>query len=545
MNNERFTNGARAALRLARENAALLGHGYIGSEHILLGLACEGNGLAARALHRAGLTEERLREAVVEAVGAGTPGQAPFQGLTPRAKRVVEAAAAEAGRAGFSYIGTEHLLFGVLSGEDGAAVRVLRSLGADVPRLRMEAGGGTRNMEQENRSRGAREGMATESKMLQHFTRDLTRQAREGGLDPLIGRARELARVLQILSRRTKNNPVLIGEAGVGKTAVAEGLAQRIVAGDVPENLLGKRILTLDVAGMVAGTKYRGEFEERVRGAIEEVQRAGNIILFIDELHAVVGAGAAEGAVDAANILKPALSRGTLQVIGATTLDEYRRYIEKDAALERRFQSVQIAEPTQEEAVSILRGLRDRYEAHHRLTITDEALVAAVRLSVRYITGRFLPDKAIDLVDEASSRVRMAQLTAPPDLRLLEEQITKLAQEKDEAVRAAEFERAAALRDTEQRLRRKAMELRMGRQGERRAVTEADVAAVVAGWTGIPVSTLTRDETERLLHLEEELSRRVVGQEEAVRAVSDAIRRSRVGLRDPKRPIGSFLFLGP
>ncbi|MDD4715140.1 MAG: ATP-dependent Clp protease ATP-binding subunit [Oscillospiraceae bacterium] len=555
MNENRFTERAQTALRLAHECASSLGHGYVGSEHLLFGLTREGQGVAARVLQSAGLSAEGIRQAIAGMVGVGTPGGIPSQGLTPRSKRIIEIAMAEAGRMGHSYVGTEHLLLGILREGEGMAVRIIAAAGIDLRQLAGELIGAIGGVEGNGSARGGgksktpREQASGDSKTLAQFTRDLTRSAREGSLDPVIGRSQEVQRVIQILSRRTKNNPVLIGEPGVGKTAIIEGLAQKIVSGDVPDNLLEKRILSLDLSGMIAGTKYRGEFEERIKTAMSEIQKAGNIILFIDELHTIIGAGAAEGAVDAANIIKPALSRGELQVIGATTLNEYRKYIEKDAALERRFQSVTVGEPSLEESVEILKGLRDRYEAHHKLTISDEAIESAVQMSHRYISDRFLPDKAIDLIDEAASRVRMKNLTAPPDLKEQEDKIKKLEQEKEEAVRAQEFEKAAALRDQETALRQQVEAQRknwkLHQNGRHGAVTPNDVADVVAGWTGIPVSTLNETEAQRLLRMEEVLHKRLVGQEEAVTAVARAIRRGRVGLKDPKRPIGSFLFLGP
>ncbi len=555
MNENRFTERAQTALRFAHECASELGHGYVGSEHLLYGLCREGEGVASKVLHRAGLGPEAIAQAIAGMVGIGTKGGTPSQGLTPRTKRVIEIAMAEAGRMGHHYVGTEHLLLGILREGEGVAVRILLSAGVDLRQMygdvihAIGAAGSGNDAPAVSKGGKATKEPSVDHKTLNQFTKDLTKEAAEGALDPVIGRAEEVQRVIQILSRRTKNNPVLIGEPGVGKTAIAEGLAQKIVAGDVPDTLLDKRILSLDLSGMVAGTKYRGEFEERIKAAMEEIKKAGNIILFIDELHTIIGAGAAEGAVDAANILKPALSRGEIQVIGATTLNEYRKYIEKDAALERRFQPVNVGEPSPQESVEILKGLRDRYEAHHKLRITDEAINAAVNMSHRYIGDRFLPDKAIDLIDEAASRVRMRQLTTPPDLKEMEEKIKRLSQEKEEAVRAQEFEKAAALRDKEKELRKTVEAQRehwKSSQSEmKNVVTEHDVADVVAGWTGIPVTTLTETEAQRLLRLEDVLHQRLVGQDEAVSAVARAIRRSRVGLKDPKRPIGSFLLLGP
>ena len=547
-----FTPRAEEALRLAQEAAEEMGHGYVGCEHILLGLMREEDGIAHRVMQEYGMTEDMICTVLERSVGKGLSGAAPSQGLTPRAKSAVELAVSEAMRMGAACIGTEHLLMGLLREGSNMAIRVLETVGIDPKKMyssivqkinegpRAAAGGSMPLSHREDGKKG---------KTLAEFTRDLTEAARQGKLDPVIGREKEIQRVIQILSRRTKNNPVLIGEPGVGKTAIAEGLAQRIAAADVPEDLLDKRVLSLDLSGMVAGTKYRGEFEERIKKTIDEVKKAGNVILFIDELHTIVGAGSAEGAVDAANILKPALSRGEIRVVGATTLNEYRKYIEKDAALERRFQPVTVAEPTPETAIEILKGLRDKYEAHHKLTITDEAVEAAVRLSVRYINDRFLPDKAIDLMDEAASRVRMDAESASPELKSLEEKIAALRKEKAEVLAAQDYEKAAQLRDIEQNYLEQAdIERENWRKNlavNRGTVGEEDIAKVVAGWTGIPVTRLTEDESQRMLKLEEVLHKRVVGQDEAVTAVAKAIRRSRVGLKDPKRPIGSFLFLGP
>ena len=551
MSENKFTPRAEEALRLSQEAAEEMGHGYVGSEHLLLGLIREEEGIAHRVLSEYGVTDEMVCDVLQRSVGKGLSGTAPSQGLTPRAKSVVELAVSEAARMGSSYIGTEHLLMGILREGGNMALRILRTMGVDPKKMyssivqklndtprTVTSGASTANRESDKKN-----------KTLAEFTRDLTEAARTGKLDPVIGREKEIQRVIQILSRRTKNNPVLIGEPGVGKTAIAEGLAERIASGDVPEELLDKKLLSLDLSGMVAGTKYRGEFEERIKNTLAEVKKAGNVILFIDELHTIVGAGSAEGAVDAANIIKPALGRGEIRVIGATTLNEYRKYIEKDAALERRFQPVTVGEPTPEATLEILKGLRDKYEAHHKLTITDEALEAAVQLSKRYIGDRFLPDKAIDLMDEAASQVRMTAEASSPDLKALEEKITALHREKTEAVAAQDFEKAAQLRDIEKNYQEQ-VEIERDNWRKQLAqnrgnVTADDVAKVVAGWTGIPVTRLTEDESMRLLKLEEKLHQRVVGQDEAVNAVAKAIRRSRVGLKDPKRPIGSFLFLGP
>ena len=551
MNENKFTPGAEEALRLSQEAAGELGHGYVGTEHLLLGLIREGGGIAHTVLTEAGLTDDMIVEIIKTSVGAGLPGSNPAQGLTPRAKHVVEIAMEDSIRGGYNYVGTEHLLAGILREGNNMAVRILRTAGVDAKHLY------TALMQKLSDSPRGRSGDAAKAaakddggktKTLKEFTRDLTADARAGKLDPVIGRDSEIQRVIQILSRRTKNNPCLIGEPGVGKTAIAEGLARKIVLGDVPDDLLDKRLLSLDLSGMVAGTKYRGEFEERIKKVLEEVQKSGNVILFIDELHTIVGAGSAEGAVDAANIIKPALGRGEIQVIGATTLNEYRKYIEKDAALERRFQPVQVGEPSREASLEILKGLREKYEQHHKLHITDEALEAAVNLSARYINDRFLPDKAIDLMDEAASRVRMEAEELSPELKSLEEKINALVKDKEAAIAAQDYEKAAQLRDIEKNYRDQVeleREKRKKNSAQHRPVTEEDIAAVVSGWTGIPVTRLTEDEGERLLHMEDTLHKRVVGQDEAVKAVARAIRRGRVGLKDPKRPIGSFLFLGP
>ncbi|MDR3277576.1 MAG: ATP-dependent Clp protease ATP-binding subunit, partial [Oscillospiraceae bacterium] len=547
---ERFTQGAKNVFDLAQAAAAELGHSYVGSEHLLLGLAREGGGVAAKTLRENGLEGKLILDLIEKYVGRGNRGENPPQGLTPRAKRIVEIALTESNRLGHNYIGTEHLLMGILREYDSVAAKLIVSAGADLNKMYTDIINIFNSGEYKTRA-GAPAGRVKreDTKTLDQFSRDLTDMARDGALDPVIGREEEIRRVIQILSRRTKNNPVLIGEPGVGKTAVAEGLAQRVISGDVPETLRDKRVVSLDLTGMVAGTKYRGDFEERIKTAIEEVRTAGNVILFVDELHTLIGAGAAEGAIDAANIIKPALGRGEIQLVGATTLNEYRKYVEKDAALERRFQPVTVGEPSQEETVLILRGLRDKYEAHHRLKITDGAIDAAVTMSSRYINDRFLPDKAIDLIDEASSRVRMENLRLPPSLKELEERREALANEKEAAVKSQDFERAAALRDREKQL---GEELELAREswesvrsGDRDSVGAEDVAAVVSGWTGIPVTSITEDESARLLKMESVLHNRVIGQDEAVSAVSRAIRRGRVGLKDPKRPIGSFLFLGP
>jgi ATP-dependent Clp protease ATP-binding subunit ClpC len=547
---DRFTERAKSVLDLAQAAATELGHGYVGSEHILLGLAREGGGVAAKVLRESGLESRLILDLIDKNIGRGGQGEIPPQGLTPRAKRVIELAVTEANRLGHNYIGTEHLLMGILREYDSVAAKLIISTGVDLNRMYTEILNIFGSSEYKPRQTAAvGKAKKSDTKTLDQFSRDLTDMARGGSLDPVIGRENEIQRVIQILSRRTKNNPVLIGEPGVGKTAIAEGLAQRIIAADVPEMLKDKRVVSLDLSGMVAGTKYRGDFEERIKAAMDEVVKAGDVILFIDELHTIIGAGAAEGAIDAANIIKPALGRGEIQVIGATTLNEYRKHVEKDAALERRFQPVTVNEPTQDESVLILKGLRDKYEAHHKLKITDDAIEAAVKMSSRYINDRYLPDKAIDLIDEASSRVRMENLKLPPDLKELEAKKEALATEKEAAVKSQDFERAAGLRDRERQLDEDIERARKNweaiRTGDRGSVGPEDIAAVVSGWTGIPVTSITEDESERLLKMESVLHKRVVGQEEAVSAVAKALRRGRVGLKDPKRPIGSFLFLGP
>ena len=556
-NQDRFTERARMALSKAQEAAHNMGHSYVGTEHILLGISSEGEGLGAKVLRDNGLDEHLLTELLEKFVGRGVPGM-PAQGLTPDAKRIIEIAIVEAGNLGHGYIGTEHLLMGILREPECAGSRLITSTGIDLNKLYTDIMNIFSNADYRQPSpQSANTGMGkgvfssrkSDTKTLDQYSRDLTALAEKGQLDPVIGRENETHRVIQILSRRTKNNPVLIGEPGVGKTAIAEGLAQMVVAGDVPEDLRGKRVVSLDLTGMLAGTKYRGDFEERIKAVLKEVQKSGDVILFIDELHTIIGAGAAEGAIDAANIIKPALGRGEIQVIGATTLNEYRKYIEKDAALERRFQPITVNEPLEEESKSIIRGLRDKYEAHHNLKISDEAIDAAVTMSGRYINDRYLPDKAIDLMDEAASRVRMKSLTPPDDLKAIEKRIEAIISEKDAAIKAQEFEKAAELRDREREQREQLENARKKwdekRVGNKRCVTAEDIAEVVSGWTGIPVTSLTESESERLLKMEDILHKRVIGQDEAVSAVSRAIRRGRVGLKDPKRPVGSFLFLGP
>lgn len=544
-----FTERAVKALTLAQEAAASFGHSYIGSEHLLIGLFREQTGLAAKAMAACGITDQNLIATVEAISGKGQPDASAPQGMTPRTKRIIEISNAAAHQMGTSYVGTEHLLLSILNEGSNVGLQVLAQLHVSPQQL-VEAlsalmGGG---QPQFSSTSGAAPSQAG-GKAIDEYGRDLTQYAKEGKLDPVIGRDTEIQRVVQILSRRTKNNPALIGDPGVGKTAIIEGLAQKIVKGDVPETLLNKRIFSLDLTGMIAGTKYRGEFEERIKSVIEELIQNKDTIVFIDEMHMLMGAGAAEGAADAANILKPALSRGEIQIIGATTLDEYRKNIEKDAALERRFQPVMVNEPSAEDAVSILKGLRDRYEAHHGIKIPDDAIEAAVKLSVRYISGRYLPDKAIDLIDEACSKVKLSSLTAPSDLKALEEEIDKVRAQKEEAINTQDFEAAARLRDTEKQ-KTEQLEARKrawsdAQTKSRGTLTEQDIADVIASWTGIPASKLTEDESQRLLRLSDTLHERVIGQDEAVTAVSKAIRRSRVGLRDPKRPVGSFLFLGP
>jgi ATP-dependent Clp protease ATP-binding subunit ClpC len=554
MYDNRFTPRAQNALRLAQAAAEELGHSYVGSEHLLLGLLREEGGAAHRCLAEQEITGDKARMAIVEIVGTGLAGLAPPQGLTPRAKRVIENAVGESGRTGGGYVGTEHLLLGILRENGTMAMRVLTAIGGDPKRLQnalLQRMSVAQRLPREAPTRIAapRREEPPRSKALEQFTRSLNALAREGKLDPVVGREKEIDRCVRILSRRTKNNPVLIGEPGVGKTAVAEGLAQRLAEGDVPEELAGKNILSIDLSAMLAGTKYRGEFEERVKNALAEIRRMGNVILFIDELHTIVGAGSAEGAVDAANILKPALSRSEIRVIGATTRDEYRRYIEKDAALERRFQPVTVSEPSPEAAVEILLGLRDKYEAHHKLAISDEAIRASVELSRRYLPDRFLPDKAIDLMDEACSRVRMECEQRTPEMKELEERLSQVRREKEEAIAGEDFETAARLRDVEEdfarQLRAERKRWADGRTDDLIAVTGEDVAAVAAEWTGVPVRRLTEDEGARLMGLEDMLKKRVVGQDQAVAAIAKAIRRGRVGLGEPGRPTGSFLLLGP
>ncbi|MDO5495420.1 MAG: ATP-dependent Clp protease ATP-binding subunit [bacterium] len=548
---ERFTDRARRVVVLAQEEARMLNHNYIGTEHILLGLIHEGEGVAAKALESMGVSQEAVRAQVVEIIGEGQnspTGHIPF---TPRAKKVLELSLREALQLGHNYIGTEHILLGLIREGEGVAAKVLGKLGCDLGRVRQQViqlVSGYQGKEPATAG-GPAEGQPAGSAILDQFGRNLTQSAREGKLDPVIGREREIERVMQVLSRRTKNNPVLIGEPGVGKTAVVEGLAQDIVRGDVPETLKDKQLYTLDLGSLVAGSRYRGDFEERLKKVLKEIRTRGDIVLFIDEIHTLVGAGAAEGAIDAASILKPMLARGELQTIGATTLDEYRKYIEKDAALERRFQPIQVQEPTVSHTIEILKGLRDRYEAHHRVTITDEALVSAANLADRYVSDRHLPDKAIDLIDEAGARLRIRRMTAPPDLRELDEKIADVRREKESAIDDQDFERAARLRDDEARLiEARAEKDRVWKSGDMDSIAEVNeelIAEVLAQSTGIPVLKLTEEESSKLLKMEDELHKRVIGQDDAIKALSQAIRRTRAGLKDPKRPGGSFIFAGP
>src|SRR5579884_1209530 len=543
---DRFTERARKVLTLAQEEAQRFNHNYIGTEHLLLGLVREGDGVAAKVLANLGIELQKVRSAVEFIIGRGERQVSGEIGLTPRAKKVIELAVDEARRLGHHYIGTEHLLLGLIREGEGIAAGVLESLGVNLEKVRSEV---IKVLTQSGSTPHHGERRSSKTPTIDQLGIDMTAQARAGQLDPIVGRGDEIERVLQVLSRRRKNNPALIGEPGVGKTAIVEGLAQRIISGEVPENLLGKRLLTLDIGSLVAGTKYRGEFEERLKKIIEEIRASGDCILFIDELHTIVGAGAAEGAVDAANILKPALSRGEIQTIGATTLDEYRKYIERDAALERRFQPITVREPTVEETIEILRGLRERFEEHHRLKITDVALKAAAEMAERYITDRFMPDKAIDLIDEAASRVRMRRAVAPQNLKDAMKELEALQEKKDSAIQNQQYEQAASLRDQEQKLRDRISDLEHGwhsqQTTEQLEVSEEDVAQVVAMWTGIPVMRIAQEESARLLEMEGALHKRVIGQDEAISTISSAVRRARTGLKDPRRPIGSFIFLGP
>ena len=550
----KFTARAEKALELANEIALELGHNYIGTEHILYGLCKEGTGVASKVLQNQNITDEDILREIEMLIGVGEPlNENESLGFTPRSKRIIENAFVEARKLGSEFIGTEHLLIGIMREGDSVAVRIMMDLNIDPRKLYNEIVKVLNEDETDSNSPRSADnknsGSFNSTPTLNQFGSDLTKQAREGKLDPVIGRKDEIDRVIQILSRRTKNNPCLIGEPGVGKTAVVEGLAEKIVSDDVPEMLKNKRVVTLDISGMVAGAKYRGDFEERIKKCLSEVKKAGDVILFIDEIHTIVGAGSAEGAVDAANILKPLLARGEVQVVGATTLNEYRKYIEKDSALERRFSPVTVGEPTEEETIKILNGLRDKYEAHHNVKITEGAIKAAVELSIRYINDRFLPDKAIDLMDEAASRVKMRTYTMPDSIKEIEEKIATLDREKEEAIRVQDFEKAATLRDKENEekeiLEKEKKKWQNKNSKNVMNLTEEDIAEVIASWTGIPVNKITQDENEKLKHLEEALHKRVIGQNEAVEAVSKAIRRGRVGLKDPNRPIGSFLFLGP
>ncbi|MEY8304700.1 ATP-dependent Clp protease ATP-binding subunit [Anaerosalibacter bizertensis] len=540
----RFTERAQKAILLAQEEAQKLKHNYVGTEHILLGLISEGEGIAYRALNNQGVELETARNKVANAVGYGKY-ETDILGFTPRTKRIFELSFLEARKLGHNYIGTEHILLGLVGEGEGVAVAVLKSLGVDIEKLKKDIV----EMLTESNSKTGKAGEGTNTPNLDKYSRDLTELAKEGEIDPVIGRGKEIERVVQVLSRRTKNNPVLIGEPGVGKTAVAEGLAQKIVEGQIPEIIKDKRVVTLDLPGMLAGAKYRGEFEERLKAVMQELKEAGNIILFIDELHTIVGAGAAEGAIDASNILKPVLARGEIQVIGATTIDEYRKYIEKDSALERRFQPITVDEPTIEDTIKILKGLRDRYEAHHRVKITDEAIKAAAELSSRYITDRFLPDKAIDLIDEAASMVRLQSITVPDGLKTIEERLEELSQEKEEAINTQNYEKAAEIRDKEKQLKKQLNDKKVEWEQEKKTVEMEvkyeEIAKVVSNWTGVPVSKMTVEESQRLLKLEDILHKKVIGQDEAVEAVSSAVRRARVGLKDPDKPVGTFIFVGP
>ncbi|MEE1244455.1 MAG: ATP-dependent Clp protease ATP-binding subunit [Acutalibacteraceae bacterium] len=543
-----FTSKANDALNLAINSAEVLGHTYVGSEHLLLGLLKIGSGVASAVLNKNGVTPEKIEQLIRAKIGCGTPTKLSPDYFTPRAKKVIEVAMNGCSNMGKKYVGTEHLLIAILSEGDNYAIRFLNELGVDVAMLTSEALNAS-GIEPNNGVSKEQKEQDAKTPTLLKYGRDLTAEAKEGKIDPVIGREKEIERVIQILCRRTKNNPCLIGEPGVGKTAVVEGLAQQIASGNVPEILSGKRLITLDLTGMVAGTKYRGDFEERIKAVIDEVTKSKNIILFIDEVHTIIGAGSAEGSTDAANILKPQLARGEFQLIGATTIGEYRKNIEKDSALERRFQPVTVSEPSEEDAILILKGLKDKYEAHHKVKITDDAIESAVKLSARYISDRFLPDKAIDLIDEAASRVRLSASHRPDSLKELEEQIKKTESEKDEAIGSQEFERAANLRDTENQLKEQYNKEKENWNNQNShatgEVTGENIAEIVSSWTGVPVVQLNEEESERLLKLEDELHNRIVGQHEAVTAVAKAIRRGRVGLKDPKRPIGSFIFLGP
>lgn len=549
----KFTKRAHEALQASQIAAAELGHGYVGTEHLLLGLIRGEDSVAARALKNQGVSEKDIVDKLKSVIGSGDVVTAEPQDFTPRAKRILEMSLREALKMGTGYIGTEHLLLALLREPDSIAIKLLSSLGINPQKIYDDImsmlGEGEKSQDGTPMSKQGRRTGKSDTPTLDQFSRDLTVMATEQKFDPIIGRDKEIERVIQVLSRRTKNNPCLVGEPGVGKTAIAEGLAQKIVEGNIPEILKNKRVVSLDLSAMVAGSKYRGEFEERIKKALDEIRTSGDVILFIDELHTIIGAGAAEGAIDASNILKPSLARGEIQVIGATTLDEYRKYIEKDAALERRFQPVKVEQPTEDEAIEILKGLRDKYEAHHQVHITDESIVAAVKLSSRYITDRFLPDKAIDLVDEAASRVRLRTFTAPPNVKELEEKLEELEKEKEAAIKTEEFEKAGEIKKKQDEIKKQLEDEKNNWKDSHtksaQVVTEDEIADIVASWTGIPVRKLAEEESERLRNMEGILHKRVIGQKEAVKAVSKAIRRGRVGLKDPNRPIGSFLFLGP
>ena len=547
----KFTNKAKKAIEIADEISLQLGHNYIGTEHILYGLVKEGEGIAAKVLNNKGITDDKVKEIIEELLGVGKEIKETL-GFTPRTKKVLENAFIEAKRIGYNYIGTEHLLLAIMKENDCVAVKIITDLDVEISKIYNEIAKVINEEEYDKdvkKDKIQERGSSSNTTTLNQFGEDLTLQAENGKFDNIIGRDKEIERIIQILSRRTKNNPCLIGEPGVGKTAIVEGLAEKIIIGEVPEGLKDKRIVSMDISGMVAGAKYRGDFEERIKKALNEVKKVGDVILFIDEIHTIVGAGAAEGAIDAANILKPLLARGEIQLIGATTIEEYRKYIEKDSALERRFSTVDIGEPTEIQTIEIIKGIRDKYEAHHNVKISDEAINAAVSLSIRYITDRFLPDKAIDLIDESASQVRMKIFTEPDEMKVLEEKIEVISKEKEEAIYNQDFEKAAKLRDVENETRGEyEKEISKWRKRKNRdiiEIKEENIAEIISKWTGIPVQKLTEDENEKLKHLEEKLHERVVGQDEAVEAVSKAIRRGRVGLKDPKRPIGSFLFLGP